>query len=789
MRLSVITLLFVLIGCTVLPAQEDLAIGDWRSHLPYQTGSYVTQSEDAIYYAPKWSLVQLDKTEFAPRFLSKIDGLSNVGIRLIKYNAMSDILMVVYDNSVIDLIPFQDGAPGRITTMNQIKNFKNISGEKVIYNIHVENDSMVYLAASYGVSKVNIFANEFVFTTFTGVDVNDVNLFEGNIHLATPEGIYRTNTDNINPDDFGNWTWLGPEEGFPGDYSSRVLGSFQGNLYFDINNDLYRQDSDVLSLLHSEPGYRIHFLADEGAHLIAGYRCVSDCFRGRAIYLDGTGNKGLVAENCFGIPNNAVEEKQGRVWFSDIFRGFRWVNNLEDTECTYRNFNSPYSENNREITIHNDQVWIASGAVNQNFSNRFLDHGFFSLIDGQWTIYNRNNVPAINGDDPSPTNTGRSDDLLDFITIALHPVNGTVYAGSFYEGLLEMNEDGAIVYDEKNSSLQRAVGDPLRTRISGLVFDEENNLWISNHSAPAPISVFKNDGSWQSFNISCSPNELHQIDVDRNGFLWAVISNSQAGVVVFDPGALDNSSDDRCRLFTQNNSALPTNNANCLKVDLEGDIWVGTAEGIAIIECGASAFDSECPVSLRRFEQDGFGAYLLQNEEVNTIEVDGANRKWVGTKNGIFVLSPSGEELVGRFTEDNSPLFDNNIIDIAINQKNGEVFIGTNKGVLSYRSDAVIGEQFHQDELVVFPNPVRPEYDGPIAIQGLARDANVKITDVNGKLVFETKALGGQAIWYAQDYNGKRVQSGVYLVFSTSNSRFSGFGEPNSAVAKILVVN
>lgn len=779
----------ILLTISSIRAQEDLAIGDWRSHLPYRFGPYVTQSDDAVYYATAWSILQLDKAELAPRFISKTNGLSGVGVSLIKYNRQSDILIVVYDDSSLDLVYFQEGVPGRIITMNQIKNFKNIGGDKLIYDIYIENDSIAYLAANYGVSKVNLFASEFSFTTFTGIETLSVQIFENQIYLATPEGLYRTSKDNINPDDFGSWEWLGPEAGFPGDYSSRRLVSYQNHLYFDVDNELYRLEEGLPKTIHAEPGYNIQFLTAEGEYLLAGFRCVSGCFRGRTYYLTPGGQEGFIAEDCFGIPNYAVEDEQGRIWIADLFSPFRMINDVKDANCIFRTFNSPPSENNREIAIHNDQVWIAAGGVNQNFSNRFSDQGFYSLIDGQWTLYNRNTHQAIKGEDLENTPLGRSDDLLDFIAIAVHPANGKIYAGSFYEGLAELDGENMVFFNDKNSSLQNAVGDPLRTRVSGLVFDQENNLWITNHSAPEPLSVLKTDGSWQSFNLPCTPNELHQIDIDQNGYKWAVTSNSQAGVVLFDSGDLNDPGDDRCRLFTANNSNLPTNNANCLSVDLDGDVWVGTSEGIVIFECGASAFDPGCQGSRRIVEQDGFGAYLLDTEDIQTIAVDGANRKWIGSRNGVFVLSPTGEEQVARFTEDNSPLFDNNIIDIAINSNNGEVFIGANKGVISYRSDALPGGRVNTSNIVVFPNPVRPEYDGPIAIKGLARDANVKITDVGGKLVFETKALGGQAIWYARDYNGKRVQSGVYLVFSASSSRFTGFDKPDAAVTKILVVN
>jgi hypothetical protein len=168
------------------------------------------------------------------------------------------------------------------------------------------------------------------------------------------------------------------------------------------------------------------------------------------------------------------------------------------------------------------------------------------------------------------------------------------------------------------------------------------------------------------------------------------------------------------------------------------------------------------------------------------IAVDGANRKWFGTTSGLFVTSADGREEIAKFNTDNSPLSSNNITALAI-RPNGEVFIGTDKGLMSYRSDATEGGTFNkpEDQILAFPNPVRPDYQGPIAVKGFARDANIKITDANGSIVFETKALGGQAIWDGKDFNGRRVSTGVYFVLATNTRNLDA---PEAVVAKILVM-
>lgn len=448
-------------------------------------------------------------------------------------------------------------------------------------------------------------------------------------------------------------------------------------------------------------------------------------------------------------------------------------------------FNTPRTPNNYQIKVRNGEVWVAAGGVDQTFSARGSRQGFYSLIDGIWTAFTPENSPALRGEDPNDP----GDDLTDFLAIAFHPANNTLYAGSFREGLIEFDGENMRLFNERNSSLGNAVGDPTRTRISGLAFDRDQNLWIANHRAERPISVLKKDGTWQSFPNICGLTEIHQAVIDPTGNKWFASTASSSGILVFHEGNLDTPGNERCRLFTQSNSNLPTNAVNSLAIDLDGNIWAGTTQGVVIFECG-DPFNAACVGSIRIVERNGSLARLLETEAVLSIAVDGANRKWVGTRNGVFLLSPTGEDELAYFNADNSPLPDNVVNAIGIDAKSGEVFFGTQAGIVSYRSDATEGVRFQRDPVVVFPNPVRPGYDGPIAIKGLTRDAIVKITDVSGQLVYEATAQGGQAIWDGRDYNGRRAQTGVYLVFLVSNPRFSGFdAKPEKAMAKILFVN
>ncbi len=227
---------------------------------------------------------------------------------------------------------------------------------------------------------------------------------------------------------------------------------------------------------------------------------------------------------------------------------------------------------------------------------------------------------------------------------------------------------------------------------------------------------------------------------------------------------------------------MPTNDILCMQTDRDGEVWIGTADGVVVFYCGYDIFNTACKAEQPIVDINGKLARLLDGERVLSIAVDGANRKWIGSESGLYLISADGREQLAAFNRSNSPLPSNIIKALAIDHESGELFIGTDKGIVSYKADATQGAR-NFDNILVYPNPVRPDYEGDIAIKGLIEDAQVKITDISGRLVYETTALGGQAIWNGKTYEGKRVQTGVYLVLATNADG------SEAAVAKIFMIH
>ena len=379
------------------------------------------------------------------------------------------------------------------------------------------------------------------------------------------------------------------------------------------------------------------------------------------------------------------------------------------------------------------------------------------------------------------------DSFPDLITLAVDPRDASVWAGSFGGGLLQLRTDGTISIFKQNSPLQSPSGRPGVYNVSGLAFDTQNNLWISNYGGNQNLHVRKADGTWRSFTIPffLPENAVAQILVDGADQKW-IVSPKGNGLLCFSHGnSIDNPGDDKWRLFKigKGNGNLPDNNVLCIAKDRNSFIWVGTSNGIGIIQCIAEIFtNTSCEAVLPVVQQGNFNGYLFHDEQVQAIAVDGADRKWIGTKNGAWLISEEGEKTIYHFTEDNSPLVSNDIKKIAIDGSTGEVFFSTAKGICSFRSTATEAGNTNNNVLV-FPNPVPPGYNGQIAIRGLVNNAIVKITEMDGRLVYQARALGGQTIWNGKDYKGRRASSGVYLVLVTDDTR------KENLVTKIVFIN
>jgi hypothetical protein len=769
-------LINLLIALPFDAAKSQIAIGQWRDHLPYNRGIRVADVGDVIYCATDFGLFSYDKDEKSIHRMSKVNGLSDVGISALAYSESYKTLIIAYTNTNIDLIK-----EGKIINISDIKR-SQILGNKTINNITL-NDSLAYLACGFGIVVLDIQNEEFPEPTyFIGDEGAQINVFDltfgmDTIYAATEQGIYKASVYSPNLADFSQWSV--DQQLYPNSSYSLIM-FYSDNLIANLtagesDNDtlfLHNFSTNTWEIMPETNHVRKQRLVEANNKLLVVSRF--DIF----VY-----NSDLALELEFGNPGvflnsrDATIDKNNIKWVADNRYGL--VGTADGLSATVITPNGPFSQRTFNMSLEDGSLWVASGGRSLNWAKTFNRDGVFSFTNESWENFNS-----------SSSGFSAFDTISDMVCVVVSPQdNRQVYVGTWHEGVIEFFDNKvANVYSKHNSSLQPWVADQRYTLISGLAFDSNSNLWAVNSGAPELLSVKKPTGDWRSFSLGSANTAIDasKLYIDRFDQKWILVRADHKLIVFTDNGTIDDISDDKVKTLTNSPGSgnVPGNKILSLAEDLDGRMWIGTDQGIAVIYSPGNIFnDGDYDAQRILVEVGGYVQYLLESEVVTAIAVDGDNRKWIGTERaGVFLVSANGTEQIHHFTEDNSPLFSNFIVDIAINHKTGEVFFATDRGIISYKSTATQGQPTISD-VVVYPNPVRQGYTGDIAINGLVTSADVKITDISGSLIFATKAEGGQAVWNGTSMNGRRASTGVYLVFATDDQG------NEKMVAKILFIN
>ena len=736
-------------------------IGYWREHLNYQSTIQVVKG-DKIYCATVNNIFSVDANNEAVRY-SKVTGLNDLGVSCIAWDDVNQQLVIAYNNSNIDLLKGDN-----VYNIGDIKR-STIIGNKTINNIYCSN-GLAYLCSGLGVIVADLSRCEIKDTWFIGNNGNQVkvNGFTSDstyFYAATDEGVKRAAINANNLANYNNWLNISGSNGLSSGAAANVLYS-NSKIVVQKNDSLFVLTNNNFSLLYADAAWPIVNSSASANKILVCQRSSSNS-RVLQLNTNGTIEKNIAQAGIISFPKNALSDNN-TVWIADYFGG------LSNSANTLQRYipNGPLGAANGEMIFNNDTLYAAAGSVDDAWNYTYNRNGVFLFNNDYWDYEGYYNRPVLNN-------------ILDFITVAIDPNNQTLWGGSYGGGLINFNGNQINIYNKKNSTLQAAVGDTASCRVSGLAFDQNNNLWISNYAAPQDLQVRKADGTFKSFTIPFAhfENALSQIVVDDANQLW-MVSPRGNGVFCYNYGSsIDATGDDHWKYFRTGigSGNLPSNNVYCIAKDKDDFIWIGTDAGIAVVQCATSIFQQNCDAILPVVKQDVFAGYLFQNETVQCIAVDGANRKWVGTRNGVWLVSADGSQIIYNFTQDNSPLLNNDVKKITIDPKTGEVFIATFTGICSFRSTATDGAETNSNVLV-FPNPVPPGYNGTIAISGLVNNALVKIAELNGRLVFQTRALGGQAVWNGANYNGQKVASGVYLVIVRNDDG------TEKTVTKIVIV-
>lgn len=753
---------------THLAAQP--AIGHWRDHFQYQQTLAVVQGNDDMYCATSTAVFKFNPVSGETERYTKVNSLSDVNILSLAWNTTLNTLLVGYKNGNLDLM-----GPGGVTNMPDIKR-SGMVGDKGIYCMVGQGD-LAYLGCGFGIVVVDLVRKEVKDTWLIGpnaamLQVNGIAFHNDSIYAATQTGLYAAWQGAPNLAAYTSWHKRMDVPGANGAFTE-VL-AFNGQLLVNRRvSEVEEQEKDTI--------YRY----EEGWHVLTG--ALQDFNRNITVSADGSlltvAGRNRVREfdtalaevnyiDHFGAnelhPRDAVRTAPQTVWIASARGGLVQFHD-------YGNFaaiapNGPTTNSSYRMSCAQGALYVTTGAVAGNWSWEYRKEGVHSLVDGRWYTTNQLNDPlfASGGNNYAAA-------LNDVLAVQVDPKDGShVFVSSWDDGILEMRDrHGVGFFGADNSTLQRfqnGATDDIATQVAGMAFDRKGNLWVTNSNCAQPISVRMENGTWYAMNTGSvlgNNTLISDIIAAENGYKWVVRPRSSGLLVFSDNGTPSEPGDDLAKVINtyEGQGKLPSMDVFSIAEDLDRQIWVGTGKGVAVFYNPDLVFsDGNFDAQQILIQQDGNWQILLETEAVSSIVVDGANRKWLGTQSsGLYLVSADGTELLAHYTAENSPLPSNNIVCMAMDGSTGELFIGTDQGIMSYRGDATEG-LLEADCATVFPNPVRETYAGPVAITGLVRGSDVRITDVAGNLVYHVISKGGQAVWPITDMQGQRVSTGVYLV-------------------------
>lgn len=752
MRYSFLFVFFILSTAHAAVAQK-LTIGQWYTHLPHRSARQVVDTGEEVFALTDVYYFSFEKNTGVIERYDKVWGLNDVQVDHLAYSTQQKALIVVYRNTNIDLI--KNGN----TVINVSDIFrKSISGIKEINEVVIK-DSLAYFATTFGLVVFDIEREEFRDTYIIGdngsqVSVLDVVFTTDSIFALTAQGLKKGPLQGSNLANYQNWENIGTANGMPVANGQQL--EMVGDTIFALFADtVYQGYNGVWSSYYADTNYTLKAIKTTNNRLLILE--TNTALQGRISYKEGATWQ-VIAPANLNIPADVTWDQNNVLWVADEFQGLLRITNATNVDRIVPN--GPSSLTITDMSYKDGAMWVAPGGATQSWGYSFNDKGFFYLEDGFWSEYNQYNIPGL-------------ENILNIFTIATSPKNNKIYLGSFWDGVLIWDGDTLIKYNKDNSTLEGATGDELRTRISSLALDDNENLWIANHGSPSPFHVLTPEGTMVRLPIPLiSLGSVADIVIDDFNRKWVALPQSSSqGILVYDHGTdVVSTADDQYKILTNQtgNGSLPNNEVLALANDKSGQIWVGTSQGIGIFYCPGSIFSQGCDAQRIIVSRGGFNGYLLENERINDILVDGADRKWVGTTNGLWVFSPDGTQELAYYTEENSPLISDNIRKISYDGEHGIVYISTDKGLMALRTEATEATNTYIDPIEVFPNPVKETYGGPIAIRGLPNNAEVRITDVTGMMIYQTQAFGGQAVWDGRDYTGRKAKTGVYLVFSVN---------------------
>ena len=747
--LGIVALVIWSISALRLQAQSNIPILTWQSHFSYNSIVDIADAGSRLYAAAPNALFFVDLQEGSVSKLTKNDGLSDISIGAIGYSTEQATLVVGYTNGNIDLV--------RENSITNIRAFleATLIGGRRVYDVSF-NANLVYLSTDQGILVVDLDQDQIV-ESYQNLDDNGERLTvfattftADSLYAATPRGILSASLNSgVNRQDFNNWERTLTNQAF-----TKVVRDGTA-LIAATGNQLYRFSANQWQPWQtlSAPVNDL-FIASGTVHALTPDQLFS--------VTASTLTPLLNLEQAEGTAS-ALAVVQNNFWIGD---GINGLNRFDNGNSTPFSPAGPASDNAWYFTRSNGEVQMVHGGFSDQVTTLGRT-GAVSRFTFQFGWSSQN------------LQISDTDAIFDLVDLEVATEAGEpLFLASFDRGLIafdNLTEEVSVINEISSTSTLESVNGSINMTA---LARQGDLLWMTNYGAGSTLHSWNLvTDEWTAYNLNLGQASFPiGLYIAPNGNKWLPIDPSRGGgIVVFN----EESGAERYLNTNGGQGGLPGRHVTSLVLDDDFFLWVGTDEGISFfpntgVVLDGNSLSASAPIFENRL--------LLRDEFITSIVVDPGNRKWFGTQNnGLWLFSETGEELIFHFTADNSPLPSDQITSLFLERQSGELFIGTNKGTVSFRSDATEGTARHEN-VTIFPNPASRNSVEQIVINGLAENALLKITDASGKLVREVRAQGSTALWNARDINGQVVSTGVYLVFSTNRDGTETF------VGKIAVI-
>lgn len=746
-----------------LPLTAQTVPGEWQLFPACHNAVRSVRAFSQLFVLSDGALYSYDDSDGSIRIYDKNGVLNDYDIADIDYCSSQKAVVICYKNGNIDLLYDKD----------EIRNIPDILNSSLQYKeaneVRVYGDN-AFVSTESGLVVLDLKKRE-VRDIYTFSDnIRSSLLIDGSLICLTSKGIYSGKmADNLK--DPANWKMIFSSS------NNKKLHEHSGNIIMSASNrDVYQIDrttGQVLSVLYksadnvsSGSGF---LYVQKGDKLYIHIPDKSDIeqytVNFNAIHILKDNNTYWISAGTSGVLKCSVKNAGLSVLTSKIIPDSPIRNYFEYLKFTPQ-----------------DKLLVAGGSHNYN---EIYYPGTIMTYDGN----NWNNIP----EDGIKEKTGLKYENLTSL-VEDPDKQGHFFASSVGHGLYEFDNNEFIKqYTYNNSALCTILPDDKYPeeyiRVNGLQYDANGNLWMLNNQVDTIFRILKKDGKWAGLKYSelsgFSLERLRSIYFDSNNKIWTASTFKVVGLFCADlkDTPFDSSDDEHyfsSGSFTnQDNITVEINDIYFFEKDHNGIMWIGTDQGIFILDNPDSFIKNKSSefkrIKIPRNDGSGYADYLFGNTTTTAICVDFANRKWIGTNGkGIFLLDETGTETILHFNTENSPLPSDNILSIAMKASTGEIFIGTDKGLAVYGGNAFKPEKnLEKSNIRIYPNPVLPEYEGKVTIQGLTYNSTVKILNSSGRLVYQAKSDGGGFTWNFG--NGEnRVPSGVYYVMIVDDEGNNG---------------